>query len=359
MAVNPVIIEALKRLNPAVPADDQAYVDRDLGESHRGWDQPERLEVLLSAGYTVRAVLHGAIGVGKSTELRRWVVQLLEKFNCAFYDFADVKQSMREHVIASDAFALIVATAMSNVWLKQARLQDSPTSVPQGRIGLIAAESRLPLVAFVDGSDLLTNMRAVSIIGHLAEILGPEVSGLVCVIPHAPQAIYGGESLPRGYDYQWHLPAFPVIDEQGQPDPQVIAHLASGLDRRLADLDAFEDRELLLREAARYSGGIPRDAVRILHGALLAAARAGKVNSYHLTMGLREVRQDLAQSLRLEDWATLRQVAATGNHLGAHDLVARNCIIAYETAERRYWRPHPLLEAMLDDPRLGGRGAAR
>jgi len=359
MAVNPVIIEALRRLNPAVPAGDQEYVDRDLGEGHRGWDQPERLEVLLSAGYTVRAVLHGAIGVGKSTELRRWLRHLSADYNIAGWDFAGIDPSTRDFFLGQPGFAVEVANALCSTWDRWAKAPVDRDPRTLNEIRQVAAESPRPLLAFVDGSDLLSDTGAETILGHLAAILGPEVRGLVCVAPHVAQALHGNASLPRGYEHQWHLPAFPVIDEHGQPDPQVIAHLASGLDRRLADLDAFEDRDLLLREAARYSGGLPRDAVRILHGALLAAARAGKVNSYHLTMGLREVRQDLAQALRLEDWTALRTVAETGNHLGAHDLVARNAIIAYETAERRYWRPHPLLEAMLDDPRLGGAGATR
>ena len=72
MAINPLIIDALKKLNPTLPANDGEYVDREWEGMARGWDVMEQIEALLAAEQLVRGVLHGPIGVGKSTDLRRW-----------------------------------------------------------------------------------------------------------------------------------------------------------------------------------------------------------------------------------------------------------------------------------------------
>ena len=57
------IVEALKRLNPAEPAT-PFYIDRP-----RSVNLADQLEVLLAASQRPRILLHGAIGVGKTTEL--------------------------------------------------------------------------------------------------------------------------------------------------------------------------------------------------------------------------------------------------------------------------------------------------
>lgn len=364
MAVAPQIIAALKRLNPTAPAGVEQYVPRDGRDGSRGWDQPERLEALISAGYPVRALLHGAIGVGKTTEILRWINGLQSTFLIAHVKVAGSQLSQLGAEYGGygwgpdGALAQILREAVED-WQRSAGAWDpeevdDPLANPWPLVGRLAQQRGKALLLLIDGTDLLPSDSLPLALTRIRNTLSDSVAGLVCVAPHAPLAANPEILHAAGYNYQWHLPAFPVVRRDGSRDVAVTAHLASGLAQRLVNLDVLEDPEFCFTEASYYSGGVPRDAIRILHSALLAAARVGKVNSYHLTMGLREVRQDLSQPLHPSDWLTLREVARTGNPMGARSLIAGNAILAYETEQDRYWRPHPLLEAMLDDPRLGG-----
>jgi hypothetical protein len=81
MAINPLIIDALKKLNPTLPAGPDELIDREWEGMARGWDVMERIGALVAAEHTVRGVLHGPIGVGKTTELRRWARDLADVVN--------------------------------------------------------------------------------------------------------------------------------------------------------------------------------------------------------------------------------------------------------------------------------------
>ena len=78
MTWNPDIIEALKRLVPAVPAESRHYVFRSAEVLGRGWDLPNRFTPLLLAESRFRGLLHGCTGAGKTTELIRWKEELRE-----------------------------------------------------------------------------------------------------------------------------------------------------------------------------------------------------------------------------------------------------------------------------------------
>lgn len=354
MAVSPELIAALRRLNPSTPADDDSFVPREWAGMTRGWDVQERLELLLAAGQPVRWALHGAIGVGKTTELRRIARALQGQAEVVWVEFSDDWDSERLHELVG---ARIGKHLGVEVGLRDGanglRLRDpgSLGTVADQLDQIHAATLRAPILILdgferADGEDVLGE-------DGVAEALR-EASYLL-VAPHPWVVFSSREQRSRSLDAVIELPAFAVQGPDGQPNEDAIRPLAEGLRRRLGEAaSAFLDPIDAVRRAAFYSGGLPRDAVRILHGAVLAAARSGRVNAQHVSVGVSELRQDLAQSLQTGELEQLRAIARTGRHEGGEGLIQRNLILSYAQAqELTYWQPHPALRAMLPLPDLG------
>lgn len=104
MAINPLIIDALKKLNPTAPAAPREVIDREWEGMARGWDTLEQIETLLAADYTVRGVLHGPIGVGKTSELRRWARGLRREAKVLVVSVQRPTQALKT---AEDVYGLI------------------------------------------------------------------------------------------------------------------------------------------------------------------------------------------------------------------------------------------------------------
>ncbi len=367
MAINPQIVEALKRLNPSVPADEDLYVDRDGIEGARGWDLPERLEALVTAGIRTTALLHGAIGVGKTTELQRWEQRLGESSLVALVTLngVDLRELSIEYVASRETYGpdrairRLLAAACSR-WGAASGvdvIEDMNPAEEQVDLAHLVEQVRGParrsLILLVDGVDLLLPESAKLAVERIFAATRSLVDAVVCVVPHVTLAMDTSFARALNVDQIWHLPAFPVHNADEVRNRVVVDLLADGLGRRLAGLDLFDQPDYCLKEAAWHSGGVLRDAVRILHASVLSAARLGRVNRFHLSQGLREIRQDLAQGMTPENWRELRSFDANPTRQVPSELIARNAILAYESLQDRYWHPHPLLASMLADPQLG------
>lgn len=356
------ITEALRGLNPSRPASAAQYVTRDWPGMARAWDAPDRLRALLAADYTVRIILHGAIGVGKTSELLYWQRRLGgEVFVVPGVFVRDDRHSPEVDLVRWTARRLQVRLADSDNAAHQALaatieadLASPESALSRGKlpdlqhlVETVEAELGRRVLLLLDGTDRLTDAEAAFLFRAASPLCHPAMPSLVVVAPHAFATLAPGSELDPRFQYRWNLPAFGVRRADGSDDEAAVEALATGLQRRVAGLAAFPDDLGTFRDVARWSGGIPRDAVRILHAALLAGASVGRINARHLQLGMLEVRQDLVQSLRTEDWSRLREVARTHNHEGAADLIGHNTIVAYEGVDQRYWLPHPLLQPLL------------
>ncbi|MEY3210344.1 MAG: ATPase domain [Pseudomonadota bacterium] len=359
MAVNPLLIQALKRLNPSAPAGPEDFIDREWEGMARGWDVCERLTTLLAAGFTVRAVLHGPIGVGKTTELRRWarelegiaaVVQVVAPRPSN--EVPPYQESARQVAgFLEDALAQHVGWDWRDV--------QSATDADPDRSSLSVLLSRafqdadpaLPKLLLIDALDLLTNEQD-QIFGAAQNLPLDELPSVVFVGAHPWFLLTPRERRDPRLEYIWELPCFAVQDPDGRPNPLAIEALAKGLQRRLGPTEgAFWDLHACCETAAYISGGVPRDAIRVLHAAVLSAAKAGQVNAAHLNIGVNELRQDIAQSLSSAELARVAEVGRTLNHQGDASLISKNAILPYDLPDRRYWLPHPVLLNLLPPPK--------
>jgi hypothetical protein len=323
MAVSAAIVEALRRLDTTRPPQAGQYIDRTVPGVGRGWDLPKRLEVLVAAGSQFRALLHGAVGVGKTTELYRWsaALQALPK--------------LRAPVVTMPPFAEFRSP--------EGVRQFSSWIADQHRKYL---QPREKLVLLVDGLDLLSPAQTDDAFGSGSPLFSPDVPPVVYAAPHSVILQAPAKRAPQ-IDQVWHLPPFPVLDARHRPDPRVVEHVVKGLEARIGDLAVLEDARWL-RRIAIASGGVPRSAIRILRGALLAAADAGKVNAAHVLEGERELRQDLEAALEQHDVDQLHFAFESGVYRGDPRLVVSGTILPYEGVNPdRYWVPHPLLWSLF------------
>ena len=355
MSARATIIEALKCLNPASPAEADWYVERSWEGLARGWDLPDRLELQIEAGYRVRALLHGAIGVGKSSELNRWAGLLGSRVTVLL-----VRVVLRPQDSATQAVDLAMRESLRGAYIALEAPEESERCVATDagffRYSLhplfeaLAALTLKPTVLLVDGLDLLDEEQARAVFGLGSRLTSDTLPSVVYVAPHRHVALTPREQRAAELDQIWHLPPFGVVDESGAPNPSAVSALAAGLARRIGHLDLLVgDAAALLERIAFYSGGIPRDAVRILREAVIAAAGAGRVHFGHVEAGIREIRQDLAQSLTPTDLAALAAVRRSQSHEGAAGLIAVNAVLGYQGRDRVYWVPHPLLWSLLKD----------
>jgi hypothetical protein len=346
-------LEALRRLDPSRPALEEEYVARSFDGAPRGWPWPERLRLLLDAGGRPRVLLHGAVGSGKTSELLRWKRALEPAYACRMVLVGGGLQ-------LEDVFDAIQTTLRSDVhdrlssgFANARHRRGERSAIPRDAwFEVMAAvyndsvEARRPLVLLIDGTDRVRDEAAPLLFGPGSPLTRPELPPMICTAPNALLATDPNVSRDAGFDVPLHLPPFPVVDAEGKTDVAAVRWLALGLERRLHGLDLMEE-ETLLERVARSSAGIPRDAVRILRAAVLAALDAPKVQARHVIEGEREVRQDLEQALQPSDLKALRRVEETSHYFGASRLVTAGAVVAYEGRERRYWRAHPLLADLI------------
>lgn len=359
MAINPLIIDALKRLNPTLPANDGEYVDREWEGMARGWDKLEQMELMLSAGQTVRAVLHGPIGVGKTTELRRWAKGLSGVAKVLVVSVGRPSQQLRtaKDVVGQLLDAVKLALGASEEERENAAAVSHQTG--DGVLSTLLFErdffsggNNLPGLLLIDGLDLLSNDQA-TFFGAAQNLPLDELPSVVFVGAHPWFTLTPRERRDPRLEYVWELPCFGVQQSDGTPNEPAIGTLAAGLQKRLAGAEgAFWDLPRCCEVAAYTSGGVPRDAIRILHSAVLSAAKSGKVNAANLNQGLNELRQDIAQSLSSDELKKVALVGKSLNHEGDLSLISKNAILPYDLPDRRYWLPHPVLRNLIGAPKV-------
>lgn len=345
---NPQIVEALRRLDPATPPNEHAHVARDAALPGRGWDLPDRLVPLLLAGSRFRALLHGCVGVGKSTELLRWERELAPFATVVRVDVAptgDVRETVLEAILVAARTEArrhgLLQLGPNYISTASERFLTVANLVEQ----LVEVRAR-PVLLLLDGLDLLDPTSANAVFAPGSVLCHDDLPALVSTAPQSMVMLEPRDSRDPRFGDAWHLPPFPVLFLDGSPNEEVVRILADGLLRRLDGLDIFESPEVA-RRVAFASAGIFRHAVIILRSAILAAARLGRVSPGHVLGGERELRQDIEHGLREGDIDTLREVARTNTFYGAPRLVTMGAVVPYEGPERRYWLPHPLLWSLV------------
>jgi hypothetical protein len=359
MAINPLIIDALKRLNPTLPAGPDELIDREWEGMARGWDVMERIEVLLAAGQTVRGVLHGPIGVGKTTELRRWARGLAGVANVLVVSVGRPKQPLKT---AADVYGYLLGAVEFALGLledERARAADISSQSGDGLLSTILFECNYfndgnnpPGLVVIDGLDLLSNDQA-TFFGAAQNLPLDELPSVVFVGAHPWFTLTPREQRDPRLEPIWELPCFAVQSPDGTPNHPAVNTLAAGLHKRLVAAEgAFWDLPRCCEVAAYTSGGVPRDAIRILHSAVLSAAKSGKVNAANLGQGVNELRQDIAQSLSSDELQKVAKVGQSLNHEGDRSLISKNAILPYDLPDRRYWLPHPALRNLIGAPKV-------
>lgn len=331
--MDPRIIEALKQLNPGSPAAAGVYVGRAVEGRARTWTLPERLRVLLAAGERFRVLMHGCVGVGKTTEL-----DAIERALGVDNTVLRVAVRLGANDRVDNAAHEQVHRALISYLGAQVTLEDAYAQARQ--------KSGRPLVILVDGVDLASEERTASALATGSWMAADWLPPIVYVVSHSI-ITWGPHQRDPAFDTPAHLAPFPVIRSDGRPDADAILHFGDGLARRLPDPRIIGGRDLLYR-IALSSGGIPRDAIHILRAALIAAADVGHVNEAHVLEGERELRQDLDQSLRPGDADILDEVNDKAWYVGDASLVIKRAVLPYDDpAGERYWRVHPLLDHVI------------
>lgn len=307
MPVSPEFIEALRRLDPAQTPTDGQWIDRPEEVMGRGWDLAERLELLIEAKVPIRALLHGAVGVGKTTEMQR----LTKKINCHIENFSG----------------------------------DTPLDLIEMIYNLKKTEYKQYNLIIVDGLDLLPNKEITEELRQGTMLCNEELPNIMYIIPHDTALETTRDTRDHRFTDIYHLAPFPIQGIKGTQQNNAIEYMANGLMKRFEDIPINIDSNLLKR-VAYYSGGIPRHAIIILRHAILASAKKNIFLPTHILHGERELRQDLEQALRNDDISTLIQVHQTGKFISKKEsdrLIRNSVIIPYDGPENRYWSVHPLL----------------
>lgn len=363
MKVNPQFVTALERLNPSEPARPEWYVERRSAAMLK-------VVALAQANRKVRALLHGNIGVGKTTELNMAEELLSESLTVlrvnvgagslpqalndairtGIKNWARARSAEQLKARATQAIAqMVAADAPPNVWSGNShRMVDGFKFSVWQLLDDVAEAAGRSVILVVDGLDLRSADELVGILGPNSVLADPELPAVVYTMPNYVLGLLPDSLRDHRFQPVDHIAPFPVVHPDLSANYDAIDVLADGLRRRLHGLEILQNAEIDLRRVAWQSGGVPRDAVRILQAAVLAGLQATHLNARHLQEGARELRQDLEQGLRPDDVAILQRVRETRTHQGAGHLIAQNAILPYDGPEHRYWLPHPLLWPLLD-----------
>lgn len=347
--VEPKLITALERLDPSEPARPDWYIERGTG-----WIS--KLLALSRAGRRVRALLHGSVGAGKTTELQRAAESLSAEFEVIHVSViggdpiqnafqGSVRRQIATWAGARDHVDLLYAVQDIES-LGDARRWATPIG---DVLRMTEARAGRPIVLLVDGLDLWPTDKIMDALKQGSELAAGELPAIVYAMPNAALSLLTDSRRDQRFQPIEHVAPICVLNPDLSENQAGVELLVEGLTRRIGDLEIIDDPGTLLRRVALLSGGVPRDAIRILQAAVLAAMGSGRVTSHHIQEGARELRQDLEQGLNEHyDIDTLMDVKSTLRHMGAAHLIAQNAILPYDGAERRYWLPHPLLWPMLD-----------
>lgn len=336
-----ITIAALKRLLAHEPPDEHAYVVRTL-PNHRPWAWPERLELLVASEQRPRLLLHGPIGVGKTTELRRWM-QALGPGRARLVTLAQGTGPMDAMRALAIGLAKQIELEGRGATGHEAKALGA-LSPHEPRWWAVLADvlGRWPVapVVLVDGLDLVATEQVRDFFGPGSLFAAPELPPMVISAPHALIVAEPVGDRHSAFGVA-HVSPFPVSSPNDAADRVVVAWLVEGLRRRLpSDLQISTG---ILANAAWFGGGVLRDTVRILRGTLLAAVNAPTVGPAHLLEGLREVRQDLTQSLTNDELVRLSSVHSESTLGDFASLIRKNAVLVFEGDERRYPQLHPLL----------------
>jgi hypothetical protein len=292
---SPALIDALRRLNPALEPDDDTYTARDPEGEGAPWNQPARLQLLLDAGYQVHATVTGAIGSGKSTELRRWARALGDRA-------AYVEVDLHSSGVLSDVRWMDAVTPE----------HDAPVVIIDGLDRADQAERLFPLT-FQD----------------------PRVS-IVAAGP--PELLTAARQL-------WHPAPFPVRAPGAlTPRRSTCSALADGLRRRIGVAELIRDDGLLER-IAYLSGGLPRTMVNLTRQALLLG-RDGVIDPRSVALAEREVRQDLEDSVHATTSLLVDFINPTRKR-PPNFMLTSGAVLCSEGPTAREYVLHPLLYAVM------------
>ncbi len=154
--------------------------------------------------------------------------------------------------------------------------------------------------------------------------------------------------LLQHYFFVETFPFVKIVEKNGRKRPAAIETFKEFVFKRL-DKSLFEN-ETLVEEAICYSGGSPRELLKILKTANIYANRTkGIIDKAALDKALRRLANQTAQFVRPEQWAKIKEVVdnnakqnGTPFDTTIQELLERLILMEYN--DGNYKRPNPILE---------------
>ena len=190
----------------------------------------------------------------------------------------------------------------------------------------------------VDGTDLLRGDDAhaffVSDVHQLRQVHG---QFMYCAPIHL---VYEGAAIGQNFDHVFKLPMIKVAEADGSPNQRGIGAMCGILHQRAsAGLFDPDVAELMVE----YSGGHPRDLLRLLQGAFRHAGN-DRFDEDSARAAVREAANDFRRILDSEDYELLARIDShptTSPHSDrARYLLYNLALLEYNDF---YWRSHPVI----------------
>ena len=271
---------------------------------------PGELQLMLASGLRPKILVSGPPGCGKS--------RMLEQLQAELSDSAQV--------------VLVDLGGTADLPVLESLVRSMGGKRQEGLREVIAEyASALPLLVVVDGFDKVESGVAKNLFGPNSPWFHPLLPAMVVLGP--PTLLtWGREQWDSRFDRFEALVPFPVRRLDGAPDVR-------GLPAMLQILRQYWPAgSKHLRELALASGGLPRDAMRMLRDALLIGQ--GKLTPAGVQGAITRMEQELRQGLSPQQAADLAQIEKSHLFQGDPCLIERGLALRDGSGA---WAVHPLL----------------
>lgn len=273
---------------------------------------PGELQLMLASGLRPKILVSGPPGCGKS--------RMLEQLQ---HELADSAQVVAVDLGGTGDLPVLQSLVRTMGGKRHENLREV----------LAEYASELPLLVVVDGFDKLESGLANALFGPNSPWFHPLLPAMVVLGPPA-LLTWGREQWDSRFDRFEVLVPFPVRRLDGAPDVR-------GLPAMLQILRQYWPAgSKHLRELALASGGLPRDALRMLRDAVLIGQ--GKLSPVAVQRAITRMAQELRQGLTPRQAADLEEIEKSRLFQGDPCLIERGLALRDSSGA---WSVHPLLRS--------------